>query len=214
MIAVALTGGLATGKSTVGQMFVELGCHLVQADKLGHETLLPTGAAYGPTVAHFGKGILAQDGTIDRRALGAIVFQSPGELQFLNSLVHPAVEQLRQRAFARLAAEEVPGEPELIVLYESAIHIEAGIYRQFPLLVLVTCRPEVQLERAMARSGSTREEALARIAQQMPLEAKRKFAHYVIDTSESIADTRQQVARIYNELRSTFSSRKSAVRES
>ncbi len=195
MLTVVLTGGLATGKSTVGRMFGELGCELVEADRLGHEVL--SGPGRDATVALFGEGICHPDGSINRRALGAIVFQDPAKLAQLNAIVHPLVEALREQRF--LAIFEA--DPHAIVLYEAAIHIETGIYKQFARVVLVTCDEETQIGRAMARSQWTREEALARIRRQIPLAQKRKFADYVIDTSISLDDTRRQIEETYNELR-------------
>ena len=195
MLTVALTGGLATGKSTVGRMFAELGCFLVEADLLGHRAL--AGPARDPTVALFGEGICAPDGSIDRRALGAVVFQDPVKLSQLNALVHPVVEEYRRQRFLEI----FDIDPHAIVLYEAAIHIETGLYKQFARLILVTCDEQTQLTRAMARSHWTREEAQARIDRQMPLATKRKFADYVIDTSVSLDDARRQAEEIYNELR-------------
>jgi len=195
MLTVALTGGLATGKSTVGRMFVTMGCHLVEADLLGHQAL--AGPARDQTVALFGEGICAPDGSIDRRALGAVVFKDPAKLSQLNAIVHPVVEEFRRQRF--VAIFEI--DPHAIVLYEAAIHIETGLFKQFAQLILVTCDEQTQLSRAMARSHWTREQAQARIDRQMPLATKRKFADYVIDTSVSLDDARRQAEEIYNELR-------------
>ena len=195
MLTVALTGGLATGKSTVGRMFAELGCELVEADRLGHEVL--AGPGRNATVELFGEEICHPDGSINRRALGAVVFQDPAKLAKLNAIVHPLVEELRKREFLTIYERD----PHAIVLYEAAIHIETGLYKQFARVVLVTCDEETQISRAMARSQWTREEALARIRRQMPLGEKRKFADYVIDTSVSLDDARRQVEETYNDLR-------------
>ncbi len=195
MLTVALTGGLATGKSTVGRMFAELGCVLVEADLLGHRAL--AGPARDQTVALFGEGIRAPDGSIDRRALGAVVFQDPVKLSQLNALVHPVVEEFRRQRFLEIFETD----PHAIVLYEAAIHIETSLYKQFARLILVTCNEQTQLTRAMARSQWTHEEAQARIDRQMPLATKRKFADYVIDTSVSLEHARRQAEEIYNELR-------------
>ena len=195
MLTVALTGGLATGKSTVGRMFGELGCELVEADRLGHEVL--AGPGREATVAVFGAGICHPDGSINRRALGAVVFADPAKLAKLNAIVHPLVEKLREERFLAIFARD----PHAIVLYEAAIHIETGLYKQFARVVLVTCDEETQIRRAMERSQWTREETLARLRRQMPLAEKRKFADYVIDTSVSLDDTRRQAEEIYNDLR-------------
>ncbi len=193
-----LTGGLASGKTFVGRILEELGCYVVRADDLGHQVLLPGGEAYDGVVAAFGPGILAPDGTIERKKLAAVVFADPGELAKLNSLVHPAVFR-REDEFI----ENVRGsDPSAIVVVEAAILIETGSYRRFDRLILAVCTPEQQVERAMRRDGSTREEALARLSRQMPLEEKRKYADYVIDTSGAKESTVEQTRAVYESLRS------------
>jgi dephospho-CoA kinase len=194
MLLVGLTGGLATGKTYVGRIFTELGCTLIQADELGHQTLAPDGEAYGPVVEQFGREMLDAAGRIDRRRLAAIVFNDAEQLRRLNAIVHPAVERLRAKVLETLPEDA-------IVIVEAAIHIETGGYLNYRKLILVVCDEELQIERAILRSGWTREEALARIRRQMPLEEKRKFADYVIDTSRSPSDTRMQTIGIYNQLR-------------
>ena len=197
MLIVALTGGLATGKSHVGKVFVELGCHLIQADELGHRALQPSGEAYAPVIAEFGPHILTAEGLIDRKALAAIVFNHPEKLQQLNAIVHPAVERLRLSQIGDIRA----ADPNAIVVVEAAIHIETGGYKRYQKLVLVVCSEQQQIERAMARDHATRQEVLARLARQMPLSEKRKHADYVIDTSGDYQDSRRQTVEVYNSLR-------------
>jgi dephospho-CoA kinase len=198
MLTVALTGGLASGKSTVGRVFASLGCCLIEADAIGHAVLAPDGEAYPSVVAEFGPGILTTDGSIDRRALAAIVFADPARLAVLNSLVHPHV-----RARVRHLLDDFKAQsPQGIAIVEAAIHIETGGYRDYDRVVLAYCRPEQQVERAMARDRMTREEALARLARQMPLADKQKFAHYVIDTSGTKEATAHQTQSVYHQLRS------------
>lgn len=197
MLTVALTGGLATGKSHVGKTFVELGCHLIQADELGHEALQPSGEAYAPAIAEFGRQILTAHGLIDRKALAAIVFNNPEALRKLNAIVHPSVERLRLSQIEDIRA----ADPNAIVIVEAAIHIETGGYKRYRKLVLVVCSEQQQIERAMARDHSTREEVLARLARQMPLSEKQEYADYVIDTSGDYQDTRRQTVDVYNSLR-------------
>ncbi len=197
MLTVALTGGLATGKSHVGKVLVELGCHLIQADELGHEALQPSGEAYASVIAEFGPHILTADGLIDRKALAAIVFIHPEKLQQLNAIVHPAVERLRLSQIEDIRA----ADPNAIVVVEAAIHIETGGYKRYQKLVLVVCSEQQQIERAMTRDHATREEVLARLARQMPLSEKRKYADYVIDTSGDYQDSRRQTVEVYNSLR-------------
>ena len=197
MLLVGLTGGLASGKSHVAKIFAELGCHIIHADTLGHETLLPTGEAYAPAIAEFGSGILNPDQTINRKALADIVFNDPEKLAKLNAIVHPAVGRLQQARIAWI----VSTDPNAIIVAEAAIHIETGNYKRYQKLILVVCTEQQQISRAMARDNATREQVQARLARQMPLQEKRKFADYVIDTSGSEMATRAQTAEVYNSLR-------------
>lgn len=197
MLKVALTGGLASGKSTVGHMFEGLGCLLIQADVLGHEVLLPEGEAYAAVVAEFGGGILDPEGRIQRRLLAAAVFNNPERLAVLNGLVHPHVRaRVRHKleAFARQ-------QPQGIAIVEAAIHIETGGYRDYDRVVLAACPPELQIERAMHRDGITRGEAQSRLDRQMPLAEKRRFADYVIDTSGTKEETLRQTEEVCRQLR-------------
>jgi len=196
MLRVGLTGGLASGKSFVGRALAQLGCHLIEADELGHKLIEPGGEAYPAVVAEFGPGILEANGAIDRRRLAALVFNDADKLARLNALVHPAVIRREEEIMAELEARD----PHGIAVVEAAILIETGSHRRFDRIVLAVCRPEQQIERAVQR-GISREEALARLRRQMPLEEKRKYAHYVIDTSGTKEQTLEQVRKVYNLLR-------------
>jgi dephospho-CoA kinase len=198
MLKVGLTGGLASGKSFVGQALADLGCHLIQADELGHQVLAREGEAFDPVVAEFGAGILAPDGSIDRQLLAAEVFTRPERLAALSRLVHPPVIRRENELSARIAELE----PEAIVVVEAAVMIEAGSHMRFDKMILAVCSQAQQVERAMLRDRITREKALARIGRQMPLEEKLKFADYVIDTSGDKAETLRQVREVYHLLRS------------
>jgi dephospho-CoA kinase len=197
MLRVGLTGGLATGKSFVGQCLKDLGCALLRADDLGHEVLLPGGEAYGPVVEAFGPEILDQNGLIVRRRLASAVFDDPERLRRLNALVHPPVIAREERWMRDLEASD----PGAIAVVEAAILIETGSYKRFHKIVLTVCDPEQQIERSMRRDQLSREEVLARLNRQMPLEAKRQYAGYVIDTSGGKAATFEQVQGLYEELR-------------
>ena len=198
MLKVGLTGGLATGKSFVGEALAAMGCHVIKADELGHEVLEPRGEAYDAVVREFGAVILSERGEIDRRRLAAEVFDNPERLAVLNSLVHPPVIRREEELMRRIAQED----PRAIAVVEAAILIETGSHLRFDRLILVVCREDQQLERALERSGDEREIVLARIRRQMPLEEKRKFAHYVIDTSGSKEQTLRETNEVYNLLRS------------
>jgi len=194
---VGLTGGLACGKSFVGETLGQLGCHVLQADRLGHEVLLPGGEAYAQVVHEFGPGVLGEAGTIDRRALAAQVFGKPERLALLNSFVHPPVLRREEEWLARVAAED----PRGIAVVEAAILIETGSYRRFDKLIVVTCDVEQQVQRSMKRDGTAREEVLARLSRQMPLAGKLKFADFVIDASGTKEETARQTRAVYESLR-------------
>ncbi len=198
MITVGLTGGLASGKSHVGRILEELGCLWVDADALGHQVLSPGGEAYEAVVAEFGRGILKEDGEIDRQKLAAGVFSQPDRLRKLNSLVHPPVIRLEKRMMAEFAARE----PEGIAVVEAAILVETGGHKRFDRLIVARCDPAQQIERAMKRSGETRERVQARLDQQIPVEDKVKVADFVVDTSGAKEATREQVVQIHHLLRS------------
>ena len=197
MLLIGLTGGLATGKSHVGHMLERMGAHLIQADQLGHQALAPDGEAYRSAVEMFGQGILDEDGQIHRKALASVVFNQPETLEELNAIVHPAVHRLQAAIVERIAAED----PAAIIIVEAAIHIETGGYKRYEKLILVVCSVEEQIRRAVKRDNATRDEVLARLARQMPLEDKRKFADYVIDTSDDDVHTWHQTVEVYNQIR-------------
>lgn len=197
MLTVGLTGGLASGKSHVGKYLAELGCFLVKADEMGHRVLMPGGEAYEATVREFGADILLPDGTIDRKALAAKVFNDPDRLALLNGIVHPPV-----RARTRAAIEEFArAHPDGIAVVEAAILIETGSHKNYDRLIVAVCSEEQQIERAMDRDGITREEAMARLRRQLPLSEKVKYADYVIDTSGAREETAAQTRAVYEALR-------------
>ena len=197
MLRVGLTGGIATGKSTVGIMFIELGCHLIDADRITHELFQPGQPVYESVVQAFGDRILACDGRIDRKILGEIVFSDPQTRSKLNALVHPAVIQ-RQREWLNEMEAKDPGG---IGIVDAALMIEVGTYKNYDKVIVVTSRPEIQKQRLRARSRLSDEEIEARIRSQMSLEEKTKHADFVIDSSGDLAETRRQVAEVNSKLR-------------
>jgi dephospho-CoA kinase len=200
MLRVGLTGGIATGKTTVVAMLRELGCRVLEADKIAHQTIEPGGGAYDEVVREFGGGILTAEGLVDRRKLGSIVFADPQRLARLNAIVHPLVleEQSRQ-----LAAIE-KGDAHAIAVVEAALLIEAGFDKKLDRLIVTWCTPEQQLARLTqsgAGRGLTVEQARQRIAAQMPIEEKRQRADDVIDCSGTIEHTRAQVNALFGKLK-------------
>jgi len=196
MLIVALTGGIATGKSVVARFLAERGCHIHEADKVAHALMEPDQPAWGKVVDHFGQGILNADRTIDRRRLASIIFTDEKERRFIDELIHPLVlEKMRAAA----AALEDEGRIKVFVS-EAALTVEAGFARYFDKVVVAWCRPEVQLQRLMDRDRTGTEEALKKIKSQMELEEKKKHADYLIDTSGTLADTERRTEALYQSL--------------
>ncbi len=193
-----LTGGIASGKSTVAHMFEELGAKIIDADRIGHEMLQPSEPTHALIVQQLGKDVLDGGGNIDRRKLGALVFNDPARLAQLDAIVHPAIiARVGERA-RQLAVED----PQALVIVDAALIYETGIGGNFRKIIVAWCRPEQQVERLIGKTGMPRHEAEQRIAAQMPVEEKRRRADYVIDCSGPKEHTREQVERIYPQLRS------------
>jgi dephospho-CoA kinase len=197
MLRVGLTGGIATGKSTAGQMFVELGCHLIDSDRITHQLFEPGQNVHKAVVEQFGKQIVAPDGTIDRRILGDIVFKNPEARLKLNSLVHPAVIQRQQEWLNEMQQKDPAG----VAIVDAALMIEVGTYKNYDKVIVVTCRPETQKRRLLERSGLNEDQIDARIRSQMPMTEKVKYADFVIDNSGDLSDTRRQVTETTARLR-------------
>ena len=188
---------MASGKTLVGKELARLGCHLIQADELGHRVLLPDGEAYAAVVREFGCDILDGDGRINRRTLGGLVFNDPARLAALSAIVHPAVGRLQKQIMDGLAETD----PDGIVVVEAAILVETGSYRNFERLIVAVCTVEQQIARSMHRDGLSREEVMVRLSRQLPLEQKKRLAHYVIDTSGLKEATIEQTGEVYRSLR-------------
>lgn len=196
MLKVGLTGGIASGKTTVAELFRARGCAVLSADRMAHELIAPGQPAYEEILQAFGREVLAADGTIDRKRLGAVVFADRAKLERLNEIVHPRVIAALEKEFSRLAQED----PSAIVIVEAALLIESGYHRQLDKLVVAWCRPAQQLERLLAK-GLTRVEAEQRLAAQLPPEEKRRQADCVIDCSGSREEAATQAQRVFDELK-------------
>ena len=188
MLTVGLTGGIASGKSTVARLLQERGCAIIEADLLAHEYLQPENPVSQEVLREFGAGILDASGKIDRAKLGEIVFGDAGKIERLNAIIHPHV--LKEIA-RRLQVLKQSGETDVAVVV-AALHIETGFYKTFDRLAVAWCRPEQQLERLIKR-GLTPEQAGRRIASQMPMEEKRRLADDPIDCSGTLQETTRQV---------------------
>jgi dephospho-CoA kinase len=209
MLKVGLTGGIAVGKSVVGEMFVALGAHLIQADHIAHSLMNPGEPVYNEVVRHFGREILNPDGTVNRSKLAEAAFGPPGadqrspRIADLNRIVHPAVIRSQEEWMDSIAVHDPGG----VAIVEAALLIEAGAAKRFDRLVVVTCSTEQRVERFARRQklelASARAEVARRMAAQLPDEEKIKLADYVIDNSGSLDHTREQVEQVWEKLRTT-----------
>lgn len=198
MLRVGLTGSIAVGKSFVAEVLQELGCHVLDADRTAREVVARGTQGLQAVVEAFGQEVLSPDGTLDRARLGAIVFADEGQRLRLNNILHPFIIAAQDEQLKRWEAED----PQGIGIIDAALMIESGGYKRFDKLIVVHCRPEIQLARLMARNNFSREEAERRIASQMPQEEKKLYADYLIDTSEGFEDTRRQTSEVHQALRS------------
>ncbi len=196
MLKVGLTGSIAVGKSSVLGVLAELGCHVLDADATAREVVAPGTAGMNAVVDAFGDDILNSDGVLDRARLGAIVFADETKRLQLNSILHPFIIAAQDERMRKWEKED----PQGIAVVDAALMIESGGYRRFDKLVVVHCRPEVQLERLMARDGLSRTDAEQRIGAQMAQEEKKTYADFLIDTSEGFDRTRRQAESLFQKL--------------
>ncbi len=204
MLKVGLTGGIAVGKTIVGEMFVRLGAHLIQADAISHELMAPGQPVYEAVVRRFGSEILEPDGCVNRSRLAQAAFGNPAaglapRVKELNEIVHPAVVERENRWLEEIGQKH----PDAVAIVEAALILEAGVADRFDHLIVVTCKPEQRILRFARRHGLSEEAARAevnrRMAAQIPDEDKIKAADYVIDNSGSLETTEQQVRKIWTE---------------
>ena len=209
MLKVGLTGGIASGKSAVGEMFVALGAHLVQADRIAHQLMQPGQPVYNEVVRHFGRGILNPDGGVNRAKLAEAAFgtgSQPSEgklsrIEELNRIVHPAVIRSQEGWMEEMGRQD----PHAVAIVEAALILEAHTAEHFDRLIVVTCSEEQRVARFGARQKidveASGKEVTRRMAAQLPDEEKIKAADYVIDNSGSLNHTREQVSEVWQKLR-------------
>ena len=195
MILIGLTGGVATGKSTVAKMFERCGAIVIDADKLAREVVRPGKPAWREIVRRFGTSVLNGDQTINRQILGQMVFQNRTKRRQLERIIHPRVAHEQ----ARLTRQAARQDPKAIVIYDVPLLFEAGIDKRVDKTVVVTTGRETQIARLKKRNGLTRSEALRRIKSQMPLTLKRRHADYVLDGTK-------QPRRLANDVNQLFKS--------
>jgi len=196
MLKVGLTGSIAVGKSFVLGVLAELGCPILDADATAREVVAPGTPGLKAVTNTFGNEILREDGTLDRAALGGIVFSNDEKRGILNSILHPFIIAAQDDQIRRWETEDPGG----IAVVDAALMIESGGYRRFDKLIVVHCRPDVQLERLISRDGLSPQEAEKRIAAQMPQEEKMKSANFLIDTSPGFESARTQTETVFRQL--------------
>lgn len=197
MLLAGLTGGIASGKSLVARLLKDLGAHVIDADRIVHGLLEPGQEAWEKIIAYFGAGVLLPDKTIDRRKLGAIVFNDADKRAWLNALLHPRVHAVYTMQVKHLRERQ----PEAIVILDAALLIETGYYKTLDKTIVVYAEVEQQIERLAARDHFTREQALARIRSQMPLIEKREVADYVIDNTGDREYAERQTRDVFLKLK-------------
>jgi dephospho-CoA kinase len=206
MLKVGLTGGIASGKSVVGEMLVALGAHLVQADRIAHQLMLPGQPVYNEVVRHFGGAILNPDLSVNRSKLAEAAFgptassTASSRIQELNRIVHPAVIRSQDEWMEEMGRQD----PHAVAIVEAALIIEAGAAKRFDRLIVVTCSDEQRVARFAARQKldleAANKEVARRMAAQFPEAEKIKAADYVIDNSGSLDQTRAQVKQVWAKL--------------
>jgi len=200
MLTVALTGGIASGKSVVAKVLEELGCYIHHADLVARELTEPEKPAWESVVAHFGREILNPDKTINRLKLGEIVFSDNKEREFLNGIIHPLVFEKKKEIICELRKE---GSYKIFVS-EAALTIEAGFADFFDRIIIALCKKDTQIARLMKRDQISRKAALKKIQSQMDPEKKAQFADYRIDTSGRIQNTIEQTEIVFRNLMMDF----------
>lgn len=196
MIWVGLTGGIASGKSTVSRLFREAGAFVIDADEIAHAIIRKGAPAYAGVVEAFGTAILDKKGEIDRKRLGEIVFNDARRRERLNQLVHPHVYAQAEKEKTAIAA----AHPEAVILFDVPLLIETGTHREMDLVIVVYVDRATQIDRLIKRDGLTREEAERRIDAQMPLDEKRRFADEIIDTRVPLPGVEGAVRSLYQRL--------------
>lgn len=198
MIIVALTGGIASGKTTVCGMMKEKGAHILDSDLLAREAVRRGAPAYNEIVEHFGDEVLKEDGEIDRPKLAGVVFNNPEERDFLNRTTHPRIFEMMAERLRDIRAQA--GHEEVVIL-DIPLLVEAKASGMFDLTLVVDAPPDIQLQRLLIDRGSSREEALSRIKSQVSREERIRAADLVIHNEGSISDLRREVDRVWEQIR-------------
>lgn len=202
MIVAGLTGGIASGKSTVSAFFEDAGAFIIDADRIAHEVVQKGLPAHDEIIQHFGRKLLLPSGELNRILLGNIIFNDPDKKMILNSIVHPRVIRRTDEDLKQIEQYH----PDAVVILDVPLLFESGMHKITPEVIVVYVPERIQLERLMQRNHFSREDALARIRAQMPIEEKKNLATFVVDNSGTIEDTQEQTLSIYRILKSRLSS--------
>lgn len=197
MLIVGLTGGVASGKTTVSQVLKEEGAYIIDADQMARELARPHTPAWKQLVRTFGKGILCKDGSIHRKKLADIVFTDLRQRKLLNQILHPRIRKEMERRAKEIGRKD----PEAIVVVDAPLLVELGEHRKMDKVIVVTSTQKLQIERLKKRDGINREAALKIFSSQMPVEEKAKFADFVIRNEGSLRETRKKTREVFRELK-------------
>ncbi|MFI5303949.1 MAG: dephospho-CoA kinase [Nitrospiria bacterium] len=196
ILKIGLTGGIASGKSTIARIFKDLGAELIDADLIAHQVIQKGNPAYRKIVKRFGKDCLKRNGEINRKILGKIIFENPDKRKILNDIVHPEVFKRKIEAERKI----VKRNENAVIVFDIPLLIETGSYSTMDKVVLVYVKREKQIERLMKRNHLSREDSQKRIRAQSPFKLKKQYADYVIRGDEDLGKTRKNVKRILDKI--------------
>lgn len=196
MVVVGLTGGIASGKSVVSNMLRDLGATIIDADEISRDVMIPHSKCWEEVVAAYGSECLLDDLTIDRKALARLVFRDSEQIQQLNRIVHPYIQQRIEDIIDDIKHTD----PHALVIIDAALLVETGLYKHYDKLIVVSVSKETQLKRLMIRDAMSREEAESRMDRQLPLSEKLNVADYIIENEGSFTNTRDAVEKVYQAL--------------
>lgn len=196
MLSVGLTGSIAVGKSFVCDVFRELGCHVLDADKVARDVVKPGTVGLERIVEEFGSDVITASAELDRSKMASVVFADEEKRLLLNSIIHPLVFEEQNRWLEECESVDANG----IAIVDAALMIESGGYKRFDKLIVVWCEPDIQFQRLIKRDGLSESDARRRIGSQMPQDEKKKYAHYLIDTSGAFESAREQCRKVHLKL--------------
>ncbi len=199
MLIVGLTGGVASGKTTVSLVFKEEGAYIIDADQIARELVQPHKPAWNEIIRAFGREILQEDGSIHRKKLADRIFTDPDERKVLNQILHPRIKEEIERRTREIGEKD----PEAIVVIDAPLLVELGMHHKVNRLIVVASTQTEQMERLKERDGRSREEALRLLSSQMPVEKKEKLADFVVRNEGSLKETRRRAKEVFKELKNS-----------